>query len=281
MRPTISIITPVRNGERFIRGCVQNVIAQCCPEIEHIIIDGASTDETVAILREIAATNSHLRIVSEPDRGQSDALNKGIALVKADYIGILNVDDFYEPGTLNRVCDLIRNSDRRALLVANCRVVGEDDRVLYTNMPRDLDIDRLLVGEHFYAFPYNPSQYFYPKRLHEILGPYDISEHFVMDIKFLFAAVQNIETRYFDEIWGNFRFVKGTKTFDDTVSGKSAERKRRVYRQFFSRRPMRNKLAILALSISCRLRKRYWDWASQLRRHRHSKPHASSSPDSA
>ena len=96
--PLLSIITPVYNGEKFILGCIESVVAQNCAGVEHIVVDGGSTDRTVQILREKAETHPHLRWISEPDSGQSDALNKGIALARAEYIGILNVDDFYEFG---------------------------------------------------------------------------------------------------------------------------------------------------------------------------------------
>src|SRR3954451_18802557 len=78
--PILSIITPVFNGERFIAECIESVVGQNCIGVEHIVVDGRSTDRTVEIVRERAHVHSHLRWISEPDRGQSDALNKGIAM---------------------------------------------------------------------------------------------------------------------------------------------------------------------------------------------------------
>jgi glycosyltransferase involved in cell wall biosynthesis len=93
----ISIITPVFNGEKFIASCIKNVIGQNCPYAEHIIIDGASTDSTASIVKTFADRYPHIRWVSEKDRGQSDAMNKGIALAQGTILGFLNVDDYYEP----------------------------------------------------------------------------------------------------------------------------------------------------------------------------------------
>src|SRR6516164_880741 len=107
--PTLSIITPVYNGEKFISECIECVAAQNCAEVEHIIVDGGSNDRTVDILRDKAGVMRHLRWISEPDQGQSDALNKGISMAKAEYIGILNADDFYEPGALPYVAEIIKN----------------------------------------------------------------------------------------------------------------------------------------------------------------------------
>src|SRR5215472_1653392 len=94
--PILSIITPVYNGEKFISGCIESVAAQKLAGVEHIIVDGRSSDRTMDIVRDKARVYPHLRWISEPDRGQSDALNKGIDMARAEYIGILNADDFYE-----------------------------------------------------------------------------------------------------------------------------------------------------------------------------------------
>ncbi len=87
----ITIVTVAYNGSSTIYDCVNSVKNQTIP-LEHIIIDGASTDNSVEIVRE---TSPHARIISEPDNGIYDAMNKGIRLATGDVIGILNSDDFY------------------------------------------------------------------------------------------------------------------------------------------------------------------------------------------
>ena len=96
----ISVITPVYNGERFIEACIQVVIDQQCPDVEHIIVDGGSNDQTVDIIKRYAEQYSHIRWLSEKDQGQSDAMNKGIAIAKGEILAILNVDDDYEVNVL-------------------------------------------------------------------------------------------------------------------------------------------------------------------------------------
>ena len=93
----ISIITPVMNNVNFIKQCLNSVIEQNCPNLEHLIIDGASTDGTLDIVKEYAGKYEHITWVSEKDNGQSDAMNKGIRLAKGEIITFLNVDDFFEP----------------------------------------------------------------------------------------------------------------------------------------------------------------------------------------
>ena len=92
MSNVISIITATYNAERTIRECLE-CIAQQTVEVEHIVIDGKSTDSTIPIIEEYSDSLAH--IISEPDRGIYDAMNKGIALARGDIIGILNSDDFY------------------------------------------------------------------------------------------------------------------------------------------------------------------------------------------
>lgn len=91
-RPLVSILTPSFNQGRFLGDCVASVANQTYRPIEHIVMDGGSTDETIDILRDAPG---HVRWVSEPDRGQSHALNKAFAESKGEIIGWLNSDDAY------------------------------------------------------------------------------------------------------------------------------------------------------------------------------------------
>ncbi|MCB0640993.1 MAG: glycosyltransferase, partial [Phaeodactylibacter sp.] len=98
----ISIITACYNSARTIRDTIDCVIAQSYPDIEYIIIDGHSTDETLAIIQSYGDQVNHL--VSEPDAGIYDAMNKGLQVATGDVIGILNSDDFYaDNGVVERV----------------------------------------------------------------------------------------------------------------------------------------------------------------------------------
>jgi glycosyltransferase involved in cell wall biosynthesis len=90
----ISIITVCFNSAKTIRDTIVSVLGQDCPDIEYIVVDGASTDDTLDIVNEYRQKIA--KVISEPDRGLYDAMNKGIAAATGDIIGILNSDDFYE-----------------------------------------------------------------------------------------------------------------------------------------------------------------------------------------
>src|ERR1700758_3024971 len=103
--PKLSIVIAVRNAVSTIANAIDSIIAQHYPNIELIICDGVSDDGTLKILD--AYSHIITKLVSERDNGTGDAYNKGMALAKGDYVGFLNADDEYEPGTLWAVADSI------------------------------------------------------------------------------------------------------------------------------------------------------------------------------
>ncbi|MER3490984.1 MAG: glycosyltransferase [Mastigocladus sp. ERB_26_2] len=217
----ISVITPVYNGEKFIESCIKVVIEQNCPNVEHIIIDGGSKDGTVEIIKQYAKHYPHIRWISEKDQGQSDAMNKGIAMAKGEIISFLNVDDFYEPNVLNHVLKLFEKLPEPSLVVGNCNIWGDSQELKLINKPKKLKIEYLLSETS--PFPYNPSAYFYHKSLHQKIGLYKVDEHYMMDIDFICKAVQAAKVKYVNETWGNHRQIEGTKTISLVKSGHHAQ----------------------------------------------------------
>jgi glycosyltransferase involved in cell wall biosynthesis len=212
----ISIITPVYNGQRFIESCIVNVIEQRCPEAEHVIVDGGSTDGTIQIIRSYAEEYRHIRWISEVDQGQSDAMNKGISMSKGRIVGVLNVDDYYEPNVLNRVLAIFQSLPEPSLVVGNCNIWAENEVLFGIDKSSKLRFEDLLQPTN--SYPVNPSAYFYHKSLHENIGLYKLDEHYMMDIDFLLRAVQVAHVTKIHETWGNFRLIPGTKTFSDKMS---------------------------------------------------------------
>lgn len=92
--PLFSIVTPCLNRAGTVGRAIESVLAQNHPAVEHIIVDGGSTDGT----QEVLARYSHLRVLSGPDRNLYDAINKGVRLARGEVVGLLNSDDLYAPG---------------------------------------------------------------------------------------------------------------------------------------------------------------------------------------
>ncbi|MDJ1471647.1 glycosyltransferase family 2 protein [Cytophagaceae bacterium DM2B3-1] len=232
--PLLSIITPVFNSKEFIHLCIQNVVQQNCSSLEHIIVDGGSTDGTVEIIRDLAKEYSHIRWISEKDKGQSDAMNKGIELANGSVIGFLNADDYYEPEVLNRVCELFQTLPKNSFAVANCRIWQTEDS-FHLNEPKDLRFISLVKKKSVH--PYNPVAYFYHKALHKKAGLYDINDHYSMDIDFILRVVRKAHCYYFNEIWGNMRFLPGSKTFEDNQQGQAIKRLKDVLKKHWDLAP--------------------------------------------
>ena len=235
----ISIITPVYNGERFIESCLQVVIDQNCLEVEHIIVDGGSSDKTVDIIKDKANQYPHIRWISEKDQGQSDALNKGIGMAQGEIIGVLNVDDFYEINVLNRICEIFTTLAEPSLIIGNCNICNFEGKLISINKAKPLRAIDLLLERRINddgiidaSFPLNPSAYFYHKSLHQQIGLYKVEEHYAMDVDFLLRAVCSCHVKYFNETWGNYRYYPGTKTFDDSTRGTSIARIKHLFNDY-------------------------------------------------
>ena len=127
MRPLISIITVTYNAHDTLPATLESIRRQTFKLYEHLIIDGASTDDTVKIAREADITNC--RIVSEPDRGLYDAMNKGLGLATGDYVLFLNAgDSLHSPDTLQKVADTILANDYPGIVYGQTDIVGPDRR---------------------------------------------------------------------------------------------------------------------------------------------------------
>ena len=173
----ITIITPTFNSIRYIEQNILNVIDNNVNAIEHLIIDGGSTDGTLEIIKKYAEKYPHINWLSEKDNGQSDAMNKGIKLAKGEYVGFLNVDDSYSNGTLNWVLNKL-NGSKIKFIVGNCNVKDENGNLIYVSKPLNNSFFSFYFKQ---TYPINPVSYFYKKEIHEKTGYYNESEHFAMD----------------------------------------------------------------------------------------------------
>jgi len=123
---TVSIITVCYNSSRFIRSAIESVLSQSYANVEYIIVDGASTDDTAEIVRSFGNNVTHF--VSEPDKGIYDAMNKGIQLATGDVIGILNSDDFYSNNqVISKVAELFDTNPELDMVMGNVDFVHADN----------------------------------------------------------------------------------------------------------------------------------------------------------
>jgi len=169
----ISIITPSFNQGRFIEECIKSVLYQNYENFEHIIIDACSTDNTLDVLSKYR----HLIWISEKDKGQSDALNKGLDIASGDIIGWLNADDYYCPDAFKKISRIFNNNYDVRWLVGNLynkyEILNKLDplpfvETSYKNLKKNCDILRTQAT-------------FFRKNLINEAGKFDINLHMSMD----------------------------------------------------------------------------------------------------
>lgn len=121
----ISVITSNYNGEQFLEESIKSVISQREPgaELEYIIVDGGSTDGSLAIIEKYASEIS--LVISEPDQGPANAINKGLKRASGEILCWLNADDRYYPGALKRVAETFANHPDKALCFGHCPIINE------------------------------------------------------------------------------------------------------------------------------------------------------------
>lgn len=120
--PSISVVTPCLNAAATLPETLASLRAQGYPKLEHVVVDGGSEDGTVELLEQAEG----VRFVSEPDRGLSDAFNKGVRMASGDVVGWLNADDTYEPGALQAVGKALAADPERIWATGICRIVDAD-----------------------------------------------------------------------------------------------------------------------------------------------------------
>jgi GT2 family glycosyltransferase len=117
----ISIITPSLNRAGSIREAIESVLSQDYPAFEHIVADGASTDGTLEVLREYP----HLRVLSEPDSGMYEAINRGLSLARGEIVGLLNTDDLYAPGAFAAVAAAFADHPDAEAIVGGAQILAD------------------------------------------------------------------------------------------------------------------------------------------------------------
>jgi glycosyltransferase involved in cell wall biosynthesis len=139
--PLVSIVTPSYNKGTFIERTVLSVKNQTYPRVEHIVIDGGSTDGTLDILRKYSDS---CLCISEPDKGQSDAINKGWRMARGDILGWLNADDTYMPWAVETAVKLLSENPDVAMVYGRCNIIDEHDKVTGEHFATEFDLADML-----------------------------------------------------------------------------------------------------------------------------------------
>jgi glycosyltransferase involved in cell wall biosynthesis len=219
----ISILTPSYNSVRYLDRAIASVISQDYKNWEHIIMDAASQDGTIAILKKY----SHLIWESEKDKGQSDAMNKAFAKATGDIIIYLNADDELEPGWFSKLVKIFQEREDVDIVVGNLRV----DKESTCSVKRPSIALSSILQYWPCRFPLNPVSYAYRKCLQEKIGPFPVDNHYTMDYWFLLRAYLHGNIFYVNETGGTFYFDMNNKSAD----GERAKANLKIVRDQFIR----------------------------------------------
>jgi glycosyltransferase involved in cell wall biosynthesis len=144
--PRISIVTPSLNQGRFIEHTMRSVLLQAYPNLEYLVVDGGSTDDTLAIIRKYEPFLDG--VVSEPDQGQVDALNKGMQRTTGSILAFINSDDFYLPGAFAHIAQKFQDAPAADLVYGGCLIVDQAGQELIEHFGDISSLDDILDYEH-------------------------------------------------------------------------------------------------------------------------------------
>jgi glycosyltransferase involved in cell wall biosynthesis len=195
----------------MLDACIQSVLSQGYPNFEHIIVDGGSTDGTLDFLKGY----SHIQLLSGPDRGMYDALNKGIAASTGDIVTFLNTDDLYGEGILCPVAEIFDNNNILAVagkaLAFSMTENGEEILAYYS--PSDVDLmECSTIGSNYF------NAWFFRRSVFDKIGAFDAQYRIVGDREFMFRfALSGLEYETVDKIAYQYLQHAGSLTFDDDI----------------------------------------------------------------
>ncbi len=182
------------------------MLNQDFPDLEYIIVDGGSTDGSVDIIRKYADRLAWW--VSEKDRGQTDAINKGFARATGDVLAWLNSDDTYLPGALKSAAEVLDANPKAGLIYGDAHYIDEHSRVIGRFPAAQTDYARLRRG-----YVHVPQQSaFFRADLWRKVGPLDPSFYFAMDYDLWVRLAREAPVVYTPQVWANFRLHADAKT---------------------------------------------------------------------
>jgi glycosyltransferase involved in cell wall biosynthesis len=227
MSVKFSIITPSFNQGRFLTDCIESVLAQTGVEVEHIVTDAGSTDETIEVLKRYP----HLQWTSEADAGMSDGINKGFLRATGDWVMWLNCDDYLLPGALAKVAEFIRQHPEADVVHGDCVFVREDKTVIRRIYDHPADESTLLFVGCFIP----STSTFFNRRIIDSGHLLDVSYKVCMDWEFYMRLIRlGYRFGYLPEALAGFRW-HGTNT-SLVHLGKGNEEARKLQRQHLSER---------------------------------------------
>ena len=205
--PLVTIVTPSYNQARFLEATMRSVLEQDYPNIEYIVVDGGSDDGSVDLIERYADKLAWW--VSEKDKGQTEAINKGFARANGQILAWLNSDDTYEPGAVREAVEFLMENPGVGLVYGDANFIDENGRVFGKFPAAQTAYENLRRG--YVHIPQQAS--FWRADLWKQVGPLDDSFYFAMDYDLWVRLAKISELRYLPgQTWANFRLHSDAKS---------------------------------------------------------------------
>jgi len=205
-KPTVTIVTPSYNQAPYLEATIRSVLDQDYPRIEYIVMDGGSTDGSVEIIKKYADRLAFW--TSEPDEGQTDAINKGFARAKGEIIAWLNSDDVYRPGAIAEAVAFMQTHPDVGMVYGNADYIDGEGNIIGWFPAAETDYKRLRRG-----YVHIPQQAaFFRASVWRMVGPLDPSFYFAMDYDLWVRIASVSAIRYQPRTWAAFRLHGDAKS---------------------------------------------------------------------
>lgn len=204
----VSIVTPSYNGGHFIEETILSIKNQTYPRIEHIIVDGGSTDNTLDIIKKYEGTYN-MKWVSEPDKGQSDAINKGWKMAGGEILAYLNADDTYMPWAVETAVRFFSENPDIGMVYGDCNEINEHGEVTGYRQATDFDLEGVICN---YGVEIPQPTVFLRKEVINEVGYLDTNLHFALDYELWCRVGLKFKVKRIPQLMANFRICPGTKT---------------------------------------------------------------------
>lgn len=229
----ISVVTPSYNQADYIRSTIESVLFQEGNfEIEYFIMDGGSHDGSINIIRSYSerlesgslatyCRGVRLYWVSEPDRGQADAINKGLRQATGDICAYINSDDLFFPGTFQHVTQMFEEFPQADFIYGDGDVIDENGNLQWEWLSRPYN-HRLMISYHYFWNDFTnyimQQAVFWRRTVMDRIGYFDESFHFGLDVEYwIRAGDAGLKLVHVPHKYGKFRMVQGTKSLSSPV----------------------------------------------------------------
>jgi len=204
--PSIAIVTPSFNHAVYVGATVRSVLEQDYPKLDYWVIDGNSTDATLEVLHRYGRA---LQWITEPDRGQADAINKGFRMAKGDVLGWVNSDDRLSPGALRHIGEIFAAEPHTGVVYGDAEFIDADGNFIAPCAHIEpFDRQRLMGVSDFLVQP----AVFFRRSLFDAVRGLDASLHWAMDYDLWLKLSGVAKFRYTPRVLAQYRWLESSKT---------------------------------------------------------------------